>query len=179
MGVRVTDSQFPFRVLPACSGQTHASRVTRNGEQLKCTFAGKLGGMGFPGSLTQECGVGKQPVLKRELVSPRSELGGGKNPWGERGRRQRGLPVLERLLSDLAATLRRILGAPDGGKPGGSGFGFGTKHIRWLVVILLTIWGIAGIYIIEPPEQGVVLRLVTMFAPPIPARIGSLFSSNE
>ena len=86
---------------------------------------------------------------------------GGKNPWGERGRRQRGLPVLGRLLSDLAATLRGVLGGPDGGKPGGSGFdvrGVGRKRIRWLVIILLIIWGAAGIYIIEPPEQGVVLR---------------------
>ena len=87
--------------------------------------------------------------------------GGGNNPWGERGRRQRGLPVLGQLLSDLAATLWRILGAPDGGKRGGIGFGVGgggRKPIRWLVVILLTIWGATGVYIIEPPEQGVVLR---------------------
>ena len=90
-------------------------------------------------------------------------LGGGKNPWGERGRGRRRLPDLGQLLVGLEAMLRGILGScrPDGGKAGGSGFevgGVGRKRIWWLVIILLTIWGIAGIYIIEPPEQGVVLR---------------------
>ena len=85
-----------------------------------------------------------------------SAMGLDGGPGGLRGKHPRG-----QLFTALEATLRRILGAPSGGKPGGGGFdvgGVGRKQIRWLVVILLTIWGVAGIYIIEEPEQGVVLR---------------------
>lgn len=88
---------------------------------------------------------------------------GSKDPWGGRGGQQ-GPPDLDEVLKKLQARLNRLFG---GGKPsgtGGAGGGGislpagGGKGIVLLVIVALVGWVIVGIYIVDPPEQGVVLR---------------------
>lgn len=88
---------------------------------------------------------------------------GGKDPWGGRGGQQ-GPPDLDEVLKKLQARLHRLFGS---GKTSGTGAGGGGgislpggsgKGILLLVIVALVGWVIAGIYIVDPPEQGVVLR---------------------
>ena len=98
--------------------------------------------------------------------------GGGRDPWGNRGG-QSGPPDLDELLDNLQKRLRGLFrggsrggGSSGGGQSGGGGGGGGLGALRSLgsrgvgvvVVILLVVWGLAGIYIVEPAEEGVVLR---------------------
>jgi modulator of FtsH protease HflK len=71
--------------------------------------------------------------------------GQGRGPWGGSGSQP---PDLEELLKRSQDRLRRIL-------PGG-GFGRGSTTIIGL--ILLVVWLASGVYIVQPDEQGVVLR---------------------
>ncbi|NIR30787.1 MAG: FtsH protease activity modulator HflK [Gammaproteobacteria bacterium] len=83
---------------------------------------------------------------------------GGRDPWGNRGGQQ-GPPDLDEVLKKLQAALGRIFGG--GGRSAGGGFrlgGGGAKGIGLIALVLAVIWGLAGIYIVDPPEQGVVLR---------------------
>jgi len=61
------------------------------------------------------------------------------------------------VLRKLSARLGGLFG---GGRPGGGGvdFGGGAKGLGILALVLVIAWFIAGIYIVEQPEQGVVLR---------------------
>ena len=81
---------------------------------------------------------------------------GGKGPWGSRGGQQ-GPPDFDEILKKLQAALKRLLGGRQlgGGMPGG---GSSARGLSLLAVVALIGWGIAGIYIVDPPEQGVVLR---------------------
>lgn len=84
---------------------------------------------------------------------------GGRDPWGSRGGGQQGPPDLDEVLRKLQAWLGRIFGG--GGRSGGGGFrlgGGGAKGIGLVALVLVVIWGLAGIYIVDPAEQGVVLR---------------------
>ena len=90
--------------------------------------------------------------------------GSGRDPWGSRGG-QSGPPDLDELLGNLQRRLRGFFrggsGGAGGGRPGGVGQGFrsfGTRGIGLVIAILLVGWGLAGIYIVEPAEEGVVLR---------------------
>ena len=88
---------------------------------------------------------------------------GSKDPWGGRGGQQ-GPPDLDEVLKKLQARLNRLFGGGKTSGPGGSGAGGislpagGGKGILLLVIVALVGWVIVGIYIVEPPEQGVVLR---------------------
>ena len=96
--------------------------------------------------------------------------GSGRDPWGNRGG-QSGPPDLDDLLDNLQKRLRGLFrGGPQGGRPsgggqsggGGGGLGvlrsIGSRGAALVIVILLVVWGLAGIYIVEPAEEGVVLR---------------------
>ena len=93
-----------------------------------------------------------------------------RDPWGNRGG-QSGPPDLDELLGNLQRRLRGLFrggsggsggpGVTGGGRPGGGGKGlrsFGARGLGLVVAIILVGWGLAGIYIVEPAEEGVVLR---------------------
>ena len=93
-----------------------------------------------------------------------------RDPWGNRGGQQ-GPPDLDELLGNLQRRLRGLFrGRGGSGGPGGSGGGgstggagrglrsFGTRGLGLVVALILVAWGLAGIYIVEPAEEGVVLR---------------------
>ncbi len=92
--------------------------------------------------------------------------GSGRDPWGNRGG-QPGPPDLDELLGNLQRRLRGLFrggsggGAGGGGRTGGAGKGlrsFGTRGLGIVIALVLAGWGLAGIYIVEPAEEGVVLR---------------------
>jgi membrane protease subunit HflK len=97
--------------------------------------------------------------------------GSGRDPWGNRGGKS-GPPDLDELLGNLQ---RRLRGLFRGGSGGGSGSGpgggggrtggagkglrsIGTRGLVIVIALILVGWGLAGIYIVEPAEEGVVLR---------------------
>lgn len=87
---------------------------------------------------------------------------GSKDPWGDRGNQQ-GPPDLDEVLKKLQAWLGRTFGGSKtgGGKPATRGGGFslpGGRGLLLIVAVLFVGWLLAGIYIVDPPEQGVVLR---------------------
>ena len=91
---------------------------------------------------------------------------GDRDPWGNRGRQQ-GPPDLDEILRKLQTQWGRVFGRRPGGVGrsgrGGSGRGFGFGRGGLLgaglvAVVLLAAWWLAGIWIIQEPEKGVVLR---------------------
>ena len=89
---------------------------------------------------------------------------GDRDPWGNRGRQQ-GPPDLDEILRKLQTQWGRLFGRrPVGGGPSGrsgSGGGLGrggALGAGLVVVALLAAWWLAGIWIIQEPEKGVVLR---------------------
>ena len=89
---------------------------------------------------------------------------GDRDPWGNRGRQQ-GPPDLDEILRKLQSRWGRVFGRrPLGGGRsggGGSGRGFGrggAVGAALVVVVLVAAWWLAGIWIIQEPEKGVVLR---------------------
>ena len=89
---------------------------------------------------------------------------GDRDPWGNRGRQQ-GPPDLDEILRKLQSQWGRVFGRrpAGGGRSGGGGsgrvFGKGGFVGAGLVaVVLAAAWWLAGIWIIQEPEKGVVLR---------------------
>ena len=89
---------------------------------------------------------------------------GDRDPWGNRGRQQ-GPPDLDEILRKLQSRWGRVFGRRPmgGGRSGGGGpsrlFGRGGAVGAGLVaVVLAAAWWLAGIWIIQEPEKGVVLR---------------------
>ena len=89
---------------------------------------------------------------------------GDRDPWGNRGRQQ-GPPDLDEILRKLQSQWGRIFGRrPVGGGRsgrGGAGRGFGRGGFLGaglVAVVLVVAWWLAGIWIIQEPEKGVVLR---------------------
>jgi membrane protease subunit HflK len=86
--------------------------------------------------------------------------GNGKDPWSGKGGDQ-GPPDLDEVVKKLQDKFGGIFG---GGKPSrgggsaGSGSGPGSKTIGYIAAIALVVWIASGIYIIDAPERGVVLR---------------------
>ncbi|MCG8489749.1 MAG: FtsH protease activity modulator HflK [Chromatiales bacterium] len=86
--------------------------------------------------------------------------GNGKDPWSGKGGDQ-GPPDLDEVVKKLQDKFGGIFG---GGKPSrgdssiGGGSGPGSKSIGFLVGIAVLVWLASGIYIIDAPERGVVLR---------------------
>ena len=89
---------------------------------------------------------------------------GDRDPWGNRGRQQ-GPPDLDEILRKLQTRWGRVFGRRPigGGRSGGtgSGRGFGRGGLvgaGLVAVVLVAAWWLAGIWIIQEPEKGVVLR---------------------
>ena len=89
---------------------------------------------------------------------------GDRDPWGNRGRQQ-GPPDLDEILRKLQSQWGRAFGRRPGGVGrsgrGGGGRGFGRGGFVGagvLAVVLVVVWWLAGIWIIQEPEKGVVLR---------------------
>lgn len=81
--------------------------------------------------------------------------GGGKDPW--RGRNdEQGPPDLDEIVRKMQDKFGGLFGGKKGGGGGrdkASPYGLGL-----IVLIVLAVWAFSGIYIIDPYEQGVVLR---------------------
>jgi len=108
---------------------------------------------------------------------------GNKDPWGESGGRSQNPPDLDDVLKKIRDAIGGILG---GSKGGGSATpptrtGMGRKGSVLLLIGALLIWIIWGFYIVEPQEQGVVMRFgeFTKLAPPGPHWIARPFYSVE
>jgi membrane protease subunit HflK len=88
-----------------------------------------------------------------------NEPGGGRDqdPWGGR-KKEDGPPDLD----ELVRKIQEKFGGLFGGKGGGGGAGRGGSSMPFgvgvLVAIALVVWALSGIYIIDPAQQGVVLR---------------------
>jgi membrane protease subunit HflK len=84
-----------------------------------------------------------------------NEPGGGKrDPWGGGG--NEGPPDLD----EVARKLRERMNSFFGGRSGRTGGGGGRPFSFSLVLVLVVVaWVLSGIYIVEPAERGVVLRL--------------------
>ncbi|RKZ35382.1 MAG: protease modulator HflK, partial [Gammaproteobacteria bacterium] len=87
---------------------------------------------------------------------------GDKDPWGDRGGKQ-GPPDLDELLKNLQGKLAGIFGGgrPGGGRIGGGKInlgGGGSIGLGLILVVALIGWAVAGVYIVDQAEQGVVLR---------------------
>lgn len=80
--------------------------------------------------------------------------GGGKDPWSARKPSGEGPPDLD----EVARKLRERFGALFGGKRGDTGGKPGASGLGWLALLAIVIWLGSGIYIIDPPERGIVLR---------------------
>ncbi len=82
---------------------------------------------------------------------------GNKDPWGNRG--NDGPPDLD----DVVRNLQNKLGGLFGGKqsndksPEGEGRG-GSLGLGLIAAVIFVVWLASGIYIVEPAEEGVVLR---------------------
>ena len=94
--------------------------------------------------------------------------GNGGDPWGNRGSQQ-GPPDLDEVLKKLQDKLNGLFGSKKGPRPvnggdGGSGGGGGPRFnlggmcVGAVLVGALIVWGMAGFFVIEPAERGVVLR---------------------
>jgi modulator of FtsH protease HflK len=75
---------------------------------------------------------------------------GGKDPWSGRDREQ-GPPDLDEIIRKLQTRFSGLFG-------GGRGFPGNYRSVVVIAGVLLLLWLISGIYIVDPAEQGVVLR---------------------
>jgi len=81
----------------------------------------------------------------------------GKDPWGNRG--NDGPPDLDDVIRNLKDKFAGMFGGQNSNnsdqQPSGQGAGIGLSLIA---AVIFVVWLASGIYIIEPAEQGVVLR---------------------
>lgn len=82
--------------------------------------------------------------------------GGNKDPWGGSG--NDGPPDLDELARKMRERMNRFFGGKTGGGGGGSGAGKSIS-IGLIAIVAVAAWVLSGIYIVEPAERGVVLRL--------------------
>jgi len=84
--------------------------------------------------------------------------GDNRDPWGGRG--GDGPPDLDEVVRKMRDRMGRLFGGGGSGGGNGGGKGAGSSISFGLVAIVaLVVWALSGIYIIEPAERGVVLRL--------------------
>ncbi|MEA2079573.1 MAG: FtsH protease activity modulator HflK [Pseudomonadota bacterium] len=88
--------------------------------------------------------------------------GNNRDPWGGRGGND-GPPDLDEIARKLRDKMNQLFGGR-GGSGGSSGSGSGAGRgsplsFAMIGVLLLVVWILSGIYIIDPAERGVVLRL--------------------
>jgi len=86
---------------------------------------------------------------------------GDRDPWGGGRNGQKGPPDLDEVLGKLQGKLGTMFGGRGrgggSGSPGG-GVSLSGAGIGLILGILLVGWGLMGVYIVEPAEQGVVTR---------------------
>ena len=83
--------------------------------------------------------------------------GGNKDPWGGKGGNE-GPPDLDEMARKMRDKMNKFFGGR-GGKGGGSGRGGIPMNFGLIAVIAVVAWVLSGIYIVQPAERGVVLRL--------------------
>lgn len=86
-----------------------------------------------------------------------------KDPWGSRPDDNQGPPDLDQIVKDMQNKVSKLFGGKGGGGNSGDSGSFdggpSSKIVGVLVGIVFLFWMATGIYIIEPAERGVVLRL--------------------
>ena len=86
--------------------------------------------------------------------------GGNKDPWGGKGGND-GPPDLDEMARQMRDKMNKFFGGRGGkrgGKAGGSGGGM-PINLGLIAVVAVVAWVLSGIYIVQPAERGVVLRL--------------------
>jgi len=79
--------------------------------------------------------------------------GGNRDPWGGKGSGE-GPPDLDEMARKLRDRMNSILGG--GGRRAG---GKNPFNLGFIFIAVIVAWALSGIYIVEPAERGVVLRL--------------------
>jgi membrane protease subunit HflK len=79
--------------------------------------------------------------------------GGNRDPWGGKGGSE-GPPDLDEMARKMRERVNSMFGGRGGKSGGGKPFSFGL-----IAIIAVVAWVLSGIYIVEPAERGVVLRL--------------------
>jgi membrane protease subunit HflK len=93
--------------------------------------------------------------------------GDNRDPWGGRG--SEGPPDLDEVARKMRDKMGRFFGGGGDGSGGGGGKGIGSSISFGLIaIIVIAGWVLSGIYIIEPAERGVVLRLGKFHAVTMP-----------
>ena len=82
--------------------------------------------------------------------------GGNKDPWGGGGGKD-GPPDLDELARKMRDRMNRFFGGKGGG--GGTAGPGKSISIGLIAIVAVAAWVLSGIYIVEPAERGVVLRL--------------------
>jgi len=88
-----------------------------------------------------------------------NEPGGGRDPWGGSG--DQGPPDLDQVIRNLQNKLGGMFGrgGGGGGRAGGSpAGGLSGRGIGLILGVVAALWAVAGFYIIDPAEEGVVTR---------------------
>ena len=85
--------------------------------------------------------------------------GDNKDPWGGKGGNE-GPPDLDEMARKMRDKMNSFFGGRGGrgGKGGGGGGGISMNY-GVIAIVALVAWVLSGIYIVEPAERGVVLRL--------------------
>ena len=83
--------------------------------------------------------------------------GGNKDPWGGKGNDD-GPPDLDEIARKMRERMSGFFGKK-GGKGGGKGGVKNPLSFSLIGVLALAAWVLSGIYIVDPAERGVVLRL--------------------
>jgi len=83
--------------------------------------------------------------------------GGNKDPWGGKGNDD-GPPDLDEIARKMRERMSGFFGKK-GGKGGGKGGSISPISFSLIGVLALAAWVLSGIYIVDPAERGVVLRL--------------------
>lgn len=98
-----------------------------------------------------------------------NESGGGdKDPWGNRGNNNDGPPDLDEAIRKLQGQLSGMFGGGGGGDKGGAGSKMTGGSISLLLILVLGLYGFAGIYQVDQQERGVIFR----FGQVLPEEVG-------
>jgi membrane protease subunit HflK len=88
-----------------------------------------------------------------------NESGGGdKDPWGNRGNNNDGPPDLDEAIRKLQGQLSGMFGGGGGGDKGGAGRKMTGGAMSLLLILVLGLYGFAGIYQVDQQERGVIFR---------------------
>ena len=98
-----------------------------------------------------------------------NESGGGdKDPWGNRGNNNDGPPDLDEAIRKLQGQLSGMFGGGGGGDKGGTSSKMTGGSISLLLILVLGLYGFAGIYQVDQQERGVIFR----FGQVLPEEVG-------